>query len=92
MAELLNIFDGGIKKVNGKSLGVVVFELSIREGAPEIMVGYCQPNFRESIIKNLKRLFWNKPKTTRAEDAAASKSPPPPPPPPPMRQIREGIE
>jgi hypothetical protein len=61
MAELLQIRDGGIAKVKGKSLGLIVFELSTREGALEIMVGYCQPNYRESIIKNLKRLAWKIP-------------------------------
>lgn len=64
MAQVLQIFDGGIVRKKGKLVGVIHFLISTNEGSPEQLTGYCQPNFRDSIIKNLKRLAWQKAGTT----------------------------
>jgi hypothetical protein len=61
MAEVLQILDGGIIKEKGKPMGVIRFLISTNEGAPEQLTGYCLPNYRDSIIKSLKRLVWQKP-------------------------------
>lgn len=68
MVELLQILDGGIVKEKGKLVGVIRFLISTNEGAPEQLTGYCHPNYRDSIIKNLKRLAWKKPAQPDPED------------------------
>ena len=61
MAELINIYDGGttIDK-RGHKVGIVIFRVSTNEGVPEDVIAHCLPNFRDSIIKNLKRLNFQK--------------------------------
>jgi hypothetical protein len=60
MAEIIGIYDGGIQKHRSHNVGVIIFKISNNEGKPEEMVGYCNPNYRGSIIKNLKRLNFQK--------------------------------
>jgi len=62
MAEIVNIYDGGVTKDSqGRTVGVICFQISINEGKPEELIGHCLPNYRDSIIKNLKSLVWQKP-------------------------------
>ena len=68
MAEIVNIYDGGITKdPRGRTVGVIRFMISTNEGHPEEIVGHCLPNFHDSIIKNLKRLAWQKPQEIQNE-------------------------
>jgi hypothetical protein len=62
MAEIIGVYDGGIQKHQGHKVGVIVFKFVTNEGKPEEIVGYCNPNFRDSVIKNLKRLNFQKQK------------------------------
>ena len=86
MAEVLKIFDGGVINEKGRHVGVIHFLISTDEGTPETLLRYCQPNYRDSIIKNLRRLAWKKPARSQeqpGDDAArfiagvASKEGPP---------------
>jgi len=62
MAEIIGIHDGGIAKDRyGHTVGIIVFMITTNESKPEILIGHCRPNYRDSIIKNLKRLTWQKP-------------------------------
>lgn len=61
MPEVTNIYDGGIQKILGRTLGVIHFDVTTNEGTPERLTGYCRPNYRDGIIKSLKRLAWNVP-------------------------------
>lgn len=54
--EIINIYDGGIENVQGKSMGKIIFRISAKEGTSQDLIGYCLPNYRDSIIKNLRRL------------------------------------
>lgn len=60
--EILHIYDGGIvTDEKGRRMGEIRFEVTTSEGKPEILIGNCHPNYRDSIIKNLKRLVWKRP-------------------------------
>ncbi len=59
MPQVLNIYDGGLQAIQGHTVGVIIFKLVTGEGKPELMIGYCQPNYRDAIIKSLKRIHWN---------------------------------
>jgi len=61
MSEVINIYDGGLQKIGGHKVGVIIFNVTTGEGTPETLIGYCRPNYRDAIIKSLKRLFWNLP-------------------------------
>jgi len=62
MSQVLNIYDGGLCKIKGgHTVGVVIFDVTTGEGKPEKLIGYCRPNYRESVIKSLKRLAWSVP-------------------------------
>jgi len=51
-SKVLNIFDGGIQKArNKRPLGIIIFNITTSEGKPENIIGYCHPNYRDSIIK-----------------------------------------
>lgn len=59
MPQVLKISDGGIQKIQGgHTVGVVIFDIITGEGKPEKLTGFCRPNYRDAIIKNLKRLVW----------------------------------
>ena len=58
MAEVIDIFDGGIENIKGRNVGKIIFKIVTNEGKPEEMTGLCLPHFRDSIIKNLKRLHF----------------------------------
>ena len=64
MPELIGIFDGGstIIHISGQpyNVGVVVFRASVDEAAPVDFIAYCRLVYKDSIIKNLKRLAWQK--------------------------------
>lgn len=60
MGNLIAIYDGGIRQHQGHKVGVIIFKIANNESTPEEIIGYCHPNFRNSIIKNLKRLNFQK--------------------------------
>jgi hypothetical protein len=60
MAEIIDIRDGGIQSHRGHKVGVILFRLTTGEGKPETLTGYCNPNYRDSIIKSIKRLHFVK--------------------------------
>lgn len=62
MSQVLNVYDGGLQKINGgHTVGVVIFGIVTGEGTPEKLIGYCRPNHQDAVIKSLKRLVWNSP-------------------------------
>jgi hypothetical protein len=60
MGNLIDIYDGGIRNHQGHKVGVIIFKITKNVSTPEEIIGYCHPNFRDSIIKNLKRLNFQK--------------------------------
>jgi hypothetical protein len=74
MAEIIGIFDCGLMKHQGHNVAVIKFTITNNEGKPEEMIGYCNPAYRDSIIKNLKRLNFEKSKAEKNDtgrDAAS---------------------
>ena len=65
MPEILGVYDLGTATIKHKGHHVVVGAISIRtsenESAPVDYIGYCRLNYKDSIIKNLKRIVWAKP-------------------------------
>lgn len=67
MSQVLGVYDGGSTQIKDKSgqmmnVGVIVFRTSENESAPVDHVGYCRLNYKDSIIKSLKRIKWPRPK------------------------------
>ncbi len=59
MAELIGIYDGGFERdKRGRRVGVIHFRISTREGAPETLTAHCLPNFKDAVIKSLRRLAF----------------------------------
>lgn len=58
--EIVRIRDGGVVKDRGRMIGEIIFEVTTSEGKPETLVANCAPNYRDSIIKNLRRLAWRR--------------------------------
>jgi len=61
MSEVIGVYDGGsaIIKHNGHPANVGVIHLRIAKGEVlETITGYCRPNYKEGIIKYLKRIAW----------------------------------
>jgi hypothetical protein len=70
MAELLDIQDGGVTiDKRGHKVGLVIFKISTNEAAPENLIAHCLPNYRDTIIKNLKRLNFQKQQLEKNDDA-----------------------
>ncbi len=68
--EILSIHDGGIvKDERGRLMGEIRFRVVTSEGKPEFLIANCQPNFRDSIIKNLRRLAWRRAEKQTPETA-----------------------
>ena len=65
MPQLITICDGGFDVIEHNSryvnVGKIIIRVSENESAPIDHIAYCQPNHKESIIKNLKRLVFLKP-------------------------------
>ncbi|MEI7636370.1 MAG: hypothetical protein WCJ37_03640 [Syntrophus sp. (in: bacteria)] len=62
MSEVINVYDGRIAKTKGgHTVGVVHLDIVTNEGAPERLTGYCRSNYRDAVIKSLKRLSWKVP-------------------------------
>ena len=65
MSEVIGIFDGGSAVIQHKgqplNVGVIIWRTSDCESKPVDYTGYCLLNYKESIIKNLKRIHWIKP-------------------------------
>jgi hypothetical protein len=59
-ASILDILDMGITTHYGYRVCVINFMISINESKPEEISGYYDPRLRDSIIKNLKRLNFQK--------------------------------
>jgi hypothetical protein len=70
MPEVIGVFDRGMASIkrNGGSLnvGVISIRVSENESAPVDYIGYCRLNYKDSIIKNLKRIHWLKPSEPKA--------------------------
>jgi hypothetical protein len=67
MSQVLGVIDGGATQIKDKSgqpvnVGVIVIRTSENESAPVDHVGYCRLNYKDSIIKSLKRIKWHRPK------------------------------
>jgi hypothetical protein len=64
--QVIGVFDLGITTIehNGKpfTVGAISIRTSENESAPVDHIGYCRLNYKDSIIKNLKRIAWAKPK------------------------------
>lgn len=67
MPNLIGIYDGGSKvvEVNGHpvNVGVLIFRASENESAPIDYIAHYRLHYRDSILKYLKRLVWQKTKT-----------------------------
>jgi len=64
MSEVIGVYDGDttVIKRNGHStiVGVIIFRTSDNESAPVDHIGHCKLIYKDSIIKNLKRIMWAK--------------------------------
>jgi len=62
MPQPIGVYDGGTTSItiHGKpvNVGVVIFRVSKNESAPVDHIAYCKLYYKDSIIKNLKRLVW----------------------------------
>ena len=58
----LTIYDGGIRTIKGKKKSLILFEITAAEAVPaaegmQLRVPMiCDPNYRDGVLKNLKRL------------------------------------
>lgn len=81
MPNLITIFDDGITniEVNGYPVkfGVLRFRASQNESAPVDYIAHYRYHYRESIIKSLNRLAFQKPKTEEPKPDATNAEPPP---------------
>jgi hypothetical protein len=64
--EVINVFDKGfatIKDDQGRpsKVNVFVFRTVTNEAAPEDILAFCHPVYKDSIMKSLSRLMWVKP-------------------------------
>ena len=64
--SVIGVYDGGDATIKDKSgqpvhVGVVMLRTVENESAPVDHVGYCRFHYKESIIKHLRRLVWQKP-------------------------------
>lgn len=63
--QYIDVFDLGTTTIKYKGNPITVGAISIRvsenESAPVDYIGYCRLNYKDSIIKNLKRIVWAKP-------------------------------
>jgi hypothetical protein len=64
MPEIIGVFDGETTTIHHQgrpyNVGVIHLKITKGEAAPEIITGYCRLNYKEGIIKNLKRITWAK--------------------------------
>lgn len=63
--SVIGVYDGGDANIKDKSgqpihVGVVLLRTVENESAPVDHVGYCRYHYKESIIKNLRRIIWQK--------------------------------
>jgi hypothetical protein len=79
MPEVIGVFDLGtetIKTSHGpRTVGVISFRVSENESAPIDYIGHCRLNYKDSIIKNLKRIDWAKPEATTEEMVKVHREP-----------------
>jgi hypothetical protein len=64
--EVIGVFDQGfavIKDEKGQpmNVNVFVFRTVTNAAAPENVLAFCNPVYKESVMKSLRRLFWVKP-------------------------------
>lgn len=71
MPEVIGVFDGGSTTIHHRgrpfNVGVIIFRTSVNESAPVDFIAHCRLNYKDSIIKNLKRLEWAKPDPKKEE-------------------------
>jgi hypothetical protein len=63
--SVIGVYDGGDAKIKDKSgqtihVGVVLLRTVTNESQPVDHVGYCRFHYKESVIKNLRRIIWQK--------------------------------
>lgn len=63
--EVIGVFDRGfatIKDNKGRPMkvNVFVFRTVTNEAAPDDVLAFCNPIYKDTIIKNLRRLMWVK--------------------------------
>ena len=69
--QVIGVYDLGMAtiKINGNPLnvGVISIRMSENESAPVDYIGYCRLSYKDSIIKNFKRIVWAKPVPPKEE-------------------------
>lgn len=80
MPNLIGIYDGGstVVEVNGHpvKIGVLIFRASENESVPIDYIAHYRLHYRDSILKYLKRLIWQKPKIEEPKPDANNAEPP----------------
>ena len=76
--QVIGVFDLGMAtiKFNGSphNVGVISIRTSENESAPVDHIGYCRLNYKDSIIKNLKRIVWAKPVPSKIDKEKEKKA------------------
>lgn len=79
MPNLVEIYDGGttVMEINGHPVnyGVLIFRTSENESAPVDYKAFYRLHYRDSIIKNLGRIFFPKQEQKPKEYSAARELP-----------------
>lgn len=58
MPKVIGVFDGGTAVIKQANVGVIIFRTQENESKPVDNVGYCRLNYKDSIIKYLKKIHW----------------------------------
>jgi hypothetical protein len=62
--EIIGVFDGKYTTITIKerrvNVGVIIFRTQLNESSPVDYIGYCEPVYKDSIIKYLQKIRWDK--------------------------------
>lgn len=59
MSQLIGIFDGGYTKDSkGRTVSAIHFKITTGEGKPDVITAHCMTAYKDTIIKNLRRLAF----------------------------------
>lgn len=59
MSQLIGIFDDGFTKDGkGRVVSSIRFRITTGEGKPDDIVGHCLPVYKDTVVKNLRRLAF----------------------------------
>ena len=64
MPEIIGVYDGGFTfmDIKGEKARVGVINLRIvRNEVPEIITGYCHPYSKNTIIRKMEQIVWQRP-------------------------------